>query len=249
MTLALVTGASSGIGLELARICIGDGHEVVAVANEPAIYETGLPVQGVEADIGTTEGITAVMNALNGRVPDLLFLNAGTGVRGAFAEQEISAIERVVAVNVLGALRLLHPIVRGMVTRGSGRILITGSIAGYMPGAWQAIYSATKAFLNSIAGAVAEEVDGTGVTVTCLAPGAVETRFFERADLLDTPAGRMPKDDPAMVAQAGYRSMMAGDRQITPGLKNKAMGAAAEVAPAEIVARASTKMFRPDGQR
>ncbi|MDB6453008.1 SDR family NAD(P)-dependent oxidoreductase [Falsirhodobacter sp. 20TX0035] len=245
MTLALVTGASSGIGLELARLCEAEGFDLVIVANEPAIHSTGLAAQAVEADLATPEGCAAVLAALADREVDLLFLNAGTGLVGSVLEQDLPGIERIVNTNVLGTLRLLHPLARRMVARNAGRILVTGSIVGYMPGSWQAIYSASKAFLNSLCGAMADEMKGTDVTITCLMPGATETRFFERAGMQDTPVAKIKKDDPADVARAGFDAMLAGKAQMTPGLLNKAQGAAAEVLPAGLVAGLSAKMFKP----
>lgn len=245
MTLALVTGASSGIGLELARICQVKGHDLLLVADEPAIHDTGLIAQTIEADLATPEGAAKVLDAIGGREVDILFLNAGTSMGGALLEQDLRTAEHIVHTNIFGTLRLLHPIARQMVARGQGRIMITGSIMGYMPGSWQAIYAATKAFLNSLSVAMTHELKDTGVTLTCLMPGATETRFFERADMLDTAAGQMKKDDPAMVARAGYDATIAGQAQITPGTLNKLQATAAEVMPAGLVAGLAERMFKP----
>ena len=251
MTLALVTGASTGIGLELARIARDDGHQVVAVANEPAIHQAaaGLGAEAVEADLATTQGIQTVLTHLAGRDVDLLMLNAGTGMGHAFLDQDPQRIDHVVMTNILGVLRLAHPLGRRMQARGQGRILITGSIAGFMPGTFQAIYNASKAFLNNFALGWNEELKDTGVTVTCLIPGPTDTAFFERAGLLDTPIGQMKnKDDPAMVARAGYDAMMAGQAQMTPGLKNKMQATLAEVLPAGLVAKAHRRMAKPQDE-
>lgn len=251
MTLAIVTGASSGIGLELARIARADGHQTVVVANEPAIHQAAaeLGAEAVEADLATPEGIAAVLTQLGRRDVDLLMLNAGTGLGHAFLDQDPAAIDHVVMTNVLGVLRLAHPLGRRMRDRGQGHVLITGSIAGFMPGTFQAIYNASKAFLNNFALGWNEELKDSGVTVTCLMPGPTDTAFFERAGLLDTPIGQMKnKDDPATVARAGYDAMMAGRAQMTPGLKNKAQAAMAEILPAGLVAKTHRQMAKPEDE-
>ena len=245
MTFALITGASSGIGLELARICAAEGHDLLLVANEPAIHATGLTAETVEADLSTAEGAAAVLAAIGQREVDLLFLNAGSGAGGTVLEQDLPTIEHIVHTNIFGTLRLLHPLARRMVARGEGRIMITGSIIGFMPGSWQAVYAATKAFLNSLSVALDHELKDTGVTVTCLQPGATETKFFERAGMLDTPVGQARKDDPAKVARAGYDAMLSGKPQMTPGVHNKVQATAAEVLPAGIVAGLSERMSKP----
>lgn len=251
MTLALVTGASTGIGLELARIARADGHQTIMVADEPAIHQAaaGLGAEAVEADLATSEGVASVLAHLGGREVELLMLNAGTGLGHAFLDQDPQRIDHVVMTNILGVLRLAHPLGRRMQARGQGRILITGSIAGFMPGTFQAIYNASKAFLNNFALGWNEELKDTGVTVTCLMPGPTDTAFFERAGLLDTPLGQMKnKDDPAMVARAGYDAMMAGQAQMTPGLKNKMQATLAEVLPAGLVAKAHRRMAKPEDE-
>ncbi|MCZ0960987.1 SDR family NAD(P)-dependent oxidoreductase [Paracoccus benzoatiresistens] len=250
MSVALVTGASTGIGYELARLCVSDGHETIVVANEAAIHAAAreLGARPVEADLATREGAQAVLAALEGRDVDLLMLNAGTGLGHSFLEQDLQGVERTVETNILGVLRLAHPLGRRMVARGQGRIMITGSIAGFMPGTYQAVYNASKAFLDNFSVALAEELKDSGVTVTCLMPGPTDTKFFERAGMLDTPIGQGPKDDPQMVAEYGYRAMMEGTAQATPGFKNKAQAAVAEILPAEMVAKLHSKMAKPNDE-
>lgn len=247
MSVALVTGASSGIGYELARLCVADGHDTFVVANEAAIHAAAaeLGARPIEADLATREGAQAVVAALGGQDVDLLFLNAGTGLGHSFLEQDLEGIERTVKTNILGVLRLAHPLGRRMVARGQGRILITGSIAGFMPGPYQVVYNASKAFLDNFSIGFAEELKDSGVTVTCLMPGLTDTRFFERAGMLDTAIGQAPKDDPAMVAEYGYKALMKGKVQATPGLKNKAQAAAAEILPAGMVAKLHSGMAKP----
>src|SRR5688572_26685052 len=132
-----------------------------------------------------------------------------------------------------------------MRTRGEGRILITGSIAGYMPGSFQAVYNGTKAFIDSFSFALRNELEDTGVTVTCLLPGATETRFFERADMLDTKVGTDEKDDPADVARVGYDAMVRGDGDVVAGWKNKLQTAVASVTPSGVLAGQHRKMAEP----
>ncbi len=132
-----------------------------------------------------------------------------------------------------------------MKERGNGRILITGSIAGFMPGTFQAVYNGTKAFLDSFSFALRAELKGTGVTVTCLMPGATETEFFERADMLDTKVGQSKKDDPADVAEVGFKAMMDGDGDVVSGWQNKLRAAIANIVSAGIMAEQHRKLAEP----
>ena len=129
--------------------------------------------------------------------------------------------------------------------RNAGRILITGSIAGFTPGTFQAVYNASKAFLDSFSFALREELRGTRVTVTCLMPGATETKFFERADMMDTNVGTAKKDDPADVAKVGFDAMMRGDGDVVTGFKNKIQSAVASITPAAMLAKQHRKMAEP----
>jgi short-subunit dehydrogenase len=176
--LALVTGASSGIGLELGRCCAENGFDLVIVADEPQIHDaakdlraSGAAVEAVEADLATTEGVDRFLAAANGRAVDVLIANAGRGLGGAFLDQKFDRIRRVLDTNVTGTLYLVHKVGREMRERGSGRILITGSIAGFMPGTYQAAYNGSKALLDSFAFALRAELKDSGVTVTCLMTG------------------------------------------------------------------------------
>jgi short-subunit dehydrogenase len=130
---------------------------------------------------------------------DVLIANAGRGLGGAFLDQEFGKIRGVIDTNVVGTTYLLHKVVREMRNRNGGRVLITGSMAGFIPGSYQAVYNASKAYLNSLSFALREELRDTAVTVTCLLPGATETDFFRRAEMLDTKVGAEEKDDAAMV--------------------------------------------------
>jgi short-subunit dehydrogenase len=133
--------------------------------------------------------------------------------------------------------------------RRAGKILITGSIAGYMPGTYQAVYNGTKAFIDSFSYALRAELKDSGVTVTCLMPGATDTEFFERAGMTDTKVGQDEKDDPADVAKDGFNAMMKGDADVVSGWKNKVMTTVANVTPAEMLAEQHRKMAEPGGGR
>ena len=251
--LAIVTGASTGIGLELARICGAHGYDLVIAADEPAIEQAaeqlrqlGVTVTYVEADLATTEGVDKLYAALP-RVPDVLMANAGRGLGHAFLDREFTDLRRVVDTNITGTIDLIHRIGRDMRARGEGRILITGSIAGFAPGTFNAVYNATKSFIDSFSIALNEELKDTGVTVTCLMPGATQTDFFRRADLLDTKLGTAKKDDPADVAKTGFEAMMKGEAQVVSGFGNKVQVALEKIAPAEYVASQHRKKAEPGG--
>lgn len=127
--------------------------------------------------------------------------------------------------------------------------MLTGSIAGFMPGSFQAVYNATKAFINSFSFALREELKDSGVTVTCLMPGATDTEFFERADMLDTPVGRSRKDEPAFVAKIGFDALMNGEGDVVSGWKNKILSAVANVTPSGVLAHAHRKMSQPNPEK
>ena len=208
--LAVVTGASTGIGYHLAECCAKDGYDLIVAANEGAIVQAaadfakhGIKAQPIEADLATTAGVDTLLAAVGGRPIEILCANAGRGLGRAFLDQDFAEIKNVIDTNLVGTLYLLHRAVPEMTAAKQGRVLITGSIAGLMPGTYQAVYNGSKAFLDSFAFALRHELKGTGVTVTCLMPGATETEFFERADMMDTKVGTAKKDDAAQVARTG----------------------------------------------
>lgn len=252
--LAVITGASSGIGYELAKVAGADGYDLIIVADEPRIavvaaqlQAAGISAQGVEADLSTIEGVDRLLEEVeaDGRSVDLLMANAGRGLGHGFLDQDFGEVKRVIGTNIVGTTYLVQQVGQAMRARGAGRILFTGSIAGFMPGTFQAIYNASKAFINSFSFALREELKDTGVTVTCLMPGATETDFFRRADMLDTAVGQADKDAPGFVAQTGYQAMMAGEGDVVSGWKNKLMSAAANVTPAETLAKQHRKLSEP----
>jgi len=251
--LAIVTGASSGIGYELAKCFAENGYDLIVAADEPEIEQaarhfsaSGIDATALEADLSTTDGVDRLYAKAAGRPIDALVANAGRGLGNAFLDQRFEDVLRVVETNVTGTLYLIHKVGRDMRTRGRGRILVVGSIAGYIPGTYQAVYNGSKAFLDSFAIALRHELKDTGVGVTCLMPGPTETRFFERADMLDTPVARAAKDDPAEVAKIGFDALMRGDSSVVSGAKNKLQAALASVTPADMLAEQHTKQAKPD---
>ena len=253
--LALVTGASTGIGFELARQCLRHGFDLLIVADEPEIADAGrrlreeddrgAAIEVLQADLATMEGVERLLAAAGTRPIDALLANAGRGLGRAFVDQDFREVLRVIDTNVTGTVYLVHKVAREMKGRGHGRILITGSIAGFMPGTFQAVYNGTKAFLDSFSFALRAELKGTGVTVTCLMPGATETEFFERADMLDTKIGQSKKDDPADVAEVGFKAMMDGDGDVVSGWQNKLRAAIANIVLAGIMAEQHRKLAEP----
>jgi short-subunit dehydrogenase len=252
--LAVVTGASSGIGRELALLCARNGYDLVVAADEPAIHEAardlraqGAAVDAVQADLATLDGVDRLCDAIGGRAVHALCANAGHGLGRSFLDQDFDEVRHVIDTNITGTIYLIQKVGREMRTRGEGRILITGSIAGLMPGTFQAVYNGTKAFVDSFSFALRAELKDSGVTVTCLMPGATETEFFERADLMDTRVGVSRKDDPADVAKAGFDAMLNGEGDVVAGWKNKLQSAVANVTPAGVLAEQHRKMAEPGG--
>jgi short-subunit dehydrogenase len=250
--LAIVTGASSGIGYELAKCCAADGYDLLIAANEPEIHKAaedfkklGVQVEAIEADLATTEGVDALYTAANGRAVDALLANAGLGLGGAFLDQDFEEVRHVIDTNITGAIYLAQKVGKDMRSRGQGRILFTGSIAGFTPGSFNATYNGTKAFVDSFSFALRNELKDTGVTVTCLMPGATETEFFERADMLDTKIAKSKKDDPVDVAKAGYEAMISGEGDVVTGFKNKVMSAAALFTPSDTLAEQHRQRAEP----
>ncbi len=250
--LAVVTGASTGIGRELAQLAAQDGHDMVVAADQGPLEEAaaalraaGVRVDAVEADLSTSFGIDKLMLAIGGRPVDLLLANAGHGLGHGFLDKPFNEAKHVIDTNVVGTLDLLHRVGTGMRQRGRGRILITGSIAGLMPGSFQAVYNGTKAFIDSFSFALRNELKDSGVTVTCLMPGATDTHFFDRADMLDTKVGTGEKAAPADVAKVGYDAMKNGDDHVVAGWKNKLTAAMTNVVPDSMLAEQHRKTAEP----
>jgi short-subunit dehydrogenase len=254
--LAVVTGGSSGIGLELARECLANGFDVIIAADRPTdgsvaeLKTEGGRVEAVQCDLATRGGVDTLLQAVGGRQVDALLANAGHGLGHGFLDQNFDEVTHVIDTNITGTLYLIHRVGNQMRTRGAGRILLTGSIAGFMPGTFQAVYNGTKAFIDSFSWALRNELKDTGVTVTCLMPGVTDTEFFERAGLMDTKVGQDEhKADPAEVAKIGFKAMMEGEGDVVAGMKNKLQTAIASVTPSAVLAEQHRKMAEPGSGR
>ena len=252
---AVVTGASTGIGYELARRAVEDGYSLFICADEERIEEAaqklrllGGTVEAMVVDLATREGREAFWERVEGRDIDLFFANAGRALGDAFHEQDWADIRLRIDLNVLQTTAMLHRVGRKMHARGAGRILVTGSTGGFVPGPFDAVYNATKAYLDSLCYALQDEWRDGPVTLTCLMPGPVETPIFHRPGnrLDDTPLAESEhKDDPAEVARAGYDAMMRGDRGAVPGLAGKLVTMLAGVVPQSVLAQIHRRLAEP----
>ncbi|MBX3171462.1 MAG: SDR family NAD(P)-dependent oxidoreductase [Candidatus Eremiobacteraeota bacterium] len=252
MSLAIVTGASAGIGYQLARLCAAKGFDLLLAADQPEVHQvaeelsaSGVQVQALVADLATLEGNDQLLELAGGRPVDYLLANAGHGLGKGFLDQDFAEARHVIDTNITGTIYLIQKVGRQMRAAHSGKILITGSIAGFIPGTFQAVYNGTKAFIDSFSWALRNELKDTGVSVTCLMPGATDTEFFERADMLDTKVGQQRKDDPAEVAKAGFEAMLAGQGDVVVGFKNKLAAAVANITPAAVLAEQHRGMAEP----
>jgi short-subunit dehydrogenase len=253
--LAVITGASSGIGLELARQFAEHGFDLIVAAEDEdltaatsSLDSAEVQVEAVRVDLATPVGVEQLHERIrtSGRPVAALALNAGIGSGGAFTETELADELKLVDLNVRSVVHLAKLVVRDMVARGEGRVLITSSIASTMPGAFQAVYNASKSFDQSFALALRNELKDTGVTVTSLMPGPTDTEFFERADMLDTRVGAGEKVDPADVARDGFEALMAGDeRVVSASLTTKVQARAGRVLPDSVKAEMHRKMAEP----
>ncbi|MDP2357585.1 MAG: SDR family NAD(P)-dependent oxidoreductase [Beijerinckiaceae bacterium] len=250
--LAIITGASSGIGYELAKRCADDGYNLVIAADEAKIETVaqelrslGCGVHALQCDLAKTYEVDRLVKLVGDRTVDILIANAGHGLGEAFLDQNFEEARHVVDTNIAGTIYLVQVVGKRMRAQRSGKILITGSEAGFIPGAYQAVYNGTKAFVDSFSFALREELRDSGVTVTCLMPGATETAFFARARLLDTKVGQSSKDDPAMVARKGFEAMMAGHGDVVTGWRNKVKTSVANITPAGRLARMHRGLAEP----
>ena len=253
---AVVTGASSGIGLELARQFAENGYDVLIAAEDDGIEAaagelrgTGADVLPVRTDLRKGEEVERLWSAVlaHGRPVDAVALNAGVGQGGAFVDIDLADDLEVIQTNIVSTVHLAKLVLRDMVGRNSGRVLVTSSIASTMPGSFQATYNATKSFLQSFTEALQNELKDTDVTLTSLMPGPTDTNFFHRADMDDTPVGQGSKDDPAQVAEQGFKALMKGEDKVVAGsVKTKVQGAANKVLPDKLKAAAHRQMAEPE---
>jgi short-subunit dehydrogenase len=250
---AVITGASSGIGFELARQFAEHGYDLLVAAEDDAIEQAAADLRrdgqnqivAVQADLATYEGVERVYAAIleTGRPVDAIALNAGRGIGGDFTRETDLADElNVIDVNVTSTKRVLPD----MVARDEGQVLFTSSIASTMPGTYQAVYNASKSFVQSFAEALRAELKDTGLTITALMPGPTDTNFFHRAEMDDTRVGAGKKDDPAVVAKQGFEALMKDKEKVVAGsLKTKAQGAMSKVMPDSAKAEMHRRMAEP----
>ena len=254
--LALVTGASSGIGRELAKQFAEHGFDLIVAAENVELDDAVDELRGMNATVAPVsvdltkpadvERLTAAVRGA-GRPLDAAALNAGVGIGGAFTETDLDRELEIVDLNCRSTIHLAKRLVQDMATRGEGRVLFTSSVASQAPEPFQAVYAASKAFVQSFALALREELAETGVTVTALLPGPTDTDFFDRGDLTDTRLGASDhKDDPALVARQGYEGLMEGEASVFAGsLSSKVMGKLSAVLPDSIAGKAHKPMTRP----
>ncbi len=258
--LAVVTGASSGIGFELAKVFAEEGFDLLIAAEDgelttalDALKGSGVGVEAHRVDLATEAGVIEFYRHIQntGRPVDALALNAGIGAGGAFAtETELADELKLIDLNVRSTVHLCKLVLADMVERDQGRILFTSSIASTMPGAFQAVYNASKSFVQSFALAIRNELKDTDVTITALMPGPTDTEFFERADMEDTKVGADENDDPTEVARQGYDALMAGKEKIVGGsFKNKVQTVAGKVIPDSKKAEMHRQMAEPDSAK
>lgn len=222
--LALVTGASSGIGFELAKLFADDGYDLIVAADDDGIHASadklsagGTEVRAVQVDLRKEDEVDRLYSSAteNGRRLDAAALNAGTGGGGnRFVDRSLEEDFNVIDLNVRGTVQLAKLILADMVSANSGKMLFTSSIVAMMPGSYQTIYNASKSFVQSFAEALQDELRDADVTITALMPGPTDTNFFRRVDMLDTLVGKMPKDDPGKVAKQGYDALMQGKKKV-----------------------------------
>jgi short-subunit dehydrogenase len=258
--LAVITGASSGIGYELARVFAEHDFDLLINAEDDlseaksTLATNGTNVETAKADLSKPGGVKKLYERIQktGRPVDALVLNAGIGEGGDFTrdtdlEQELELID----LNVRSTVHLSKLVLPDMVRRGQGRILLTSSIASTMPGTFQAVYNASKSFVQSFALAIRRELKDTGVTVTSLMPGPTETEFFDRAHMKDTRVGASSsKDDPGEVAQQGFDALMKGKERVVAGsLANKLMAYGGRFVPERAKAEAHRLMAEPGSAR
>jgi uncharacterized protein len=252
--LALVTGASSGIGRELAKQFARNGFDLIVAAEDELdgavaeLQSLGASVDGVRVDLAAPEGVEELWRRVEatGRPLDAAALNAGVGGGGAFVDIDLEKQLNIVDLNCRSTVHLAHLVLRDMVARNSGRVLFTSSIASTMPGSFQAVYNASKSFDQSLALALRNELKDTEVTITSLMPGPTDTEFFERADMEDTKIGAGDKDDPEDVARLGFEALMDGkERVVAASPTTKLQGRASRLLPDSAKAQLHRKMAEP----
>ena len=254
---ALITGASSGIGYELAKLFARDRVNLVLIGRDVGQLEqlagelqqaAGVTVTVLPTDLSRSAAAREVFEELLSRAIAIDFLvnDAGFGVYGSFAKTELERELDLMQVNVIALLQLTKLILPTMLERGTGKILNVASTAAFVPGPFEAVYSASKAFVLSFSESLAEECRDTGVSVTALCPGPTKTKFAERANMADTKLFRRHAANPAEVAEAGYQAMMQGRTRVVAGTGNKLMTFSLRFAPRTAVAKVCRELLSPE---
>lgn len=254
---AIVTGASTGIGFELAKQFAENGYDLLIAAQSDEIFEAkdnlesyDVEVKVVQADLATFSGVEKLYKAIknSGREIDAVSINAGVGVGGDFTETDLREEINLINLNIISAVHLAKRILPDMYEQGFGKVLFTSSISAVMPSTFEAVYGASKAFLSSFAEAIRNEAKDHGVSVTILMPGPTHTNFFHRAHMDDTQVGSEGKfeNDPADVARQGFLALMAGrEKVVAASLKTKIQGWASQILPERLKAEIHRKMSEP----
>jgi short-subunit dehydrogenase len=253
--LAVVTGASSGIGYELAKQFAMNGYNLLICAEDPGIVEAaqvfksfGVNVESMQVDLRKYNNVENFYDKISQSGPvEALALNAGVGISGSFTEEtELDEELSLIDLNIKSVVHLAKRVAKDMVAQGHGRILITSSIAAILPGPFLAVYAASKAFVESFGQAIRNELKDSGVSVTTLLPGPTETNFFDRANMQDTKAGAESKDDPAKVAEQGFEALMAGKDHVVAGsFMNKVQGVIGKLMPDSVAAAMHRRESEP----
>lgn len=250
---ALISGASSGIGQELARILAQHRFNLVLVArNESRLQEVarearadrGVQTKVIPADLARQGAAEEIFQGVKDLPIQVLVNNAGFGAYGEFAKMPLDLQTALMQVNMVALVQLTHKCLPQMLDRRSGRILNVASVAAFLPGPTVNLYYASKAFVFSFSYALAEELQGTGITVSTLCPGTTRTEFFSRANIhMKRP---WPMLEAREVAQAGFEGLMKGKRVIIPGFMNRLMAALVKCVPPRIPARVVRKVHEGD---
>lgn len=252
---ALITGGTSGIGKELAKLFANDGYNLIIVARDQQELDStatelgalGIQVETRSSDLSDIDQTFALCNELGNRQIDVLVNDAGQGVYGLFKDNDIERELEIIHLNICATVILTKHVLKQMVARGEGRILNLGSIASKLPGPWQAVYHATKAFVLSFTTAIREELKDSGITFTALMPGVTDTDFFNKAGMNESRIvqSESMKADPAEVAKDGYEALMTGEDRIVSGFINKVQVGAANLMPDSAVAHLMNEQQKP----
>lgn len=256
---AVITGASSGIGYELAKVFGKNNFDLIVTAEDPGVFEAanvfrslGTEVKVVQTNLATDDGVDALYREIEPHLSrlDSVALNAGVGLGGEFITTNLEDEINIINLNVSSTVRLAKKILPFFVERGFGRMLFTSSIAADMPGPYYAVYGASKAFVQSFAEALRQEVKDKGVTITSLQPGATDAKFFERAHMTDTKVGANKKDDPALVAEHGFKALMEGQDHVVAGsFANKVQSVIGKILPETTGAKMQARETKPGSAR